>query len=219
MYTFLYASIPLILVLVCCANGTFSWKSFIPPVVFGFLVAFVFAFCKKFVIFNEYVWTDNSVAAMLHLWMFNVILPLVICMSVFCIFDRSGMSYKSASMSPMMLTFYSIMVPFVVMNGDDHLSMFMVYGKPLLYAGMVIFMGVFATMAVDSWTKKLYPLAIVFALVALAVTFVASIVEARWYYSGNSVYVLISVALCGAAVLVHIFQNVVKGIINKPKEA
>lgn len=215
MYIFLLACIPLVLLLVCCSNGTYSWKSFIPAIVFGFLVAFVFCVFKKFIVFNKYTWTMDMVPAIMNLLVYNVIIPLLVCLAVMFIFDRSKIGYKAEAVAPLMLTYYAIMIPFDVLVGDDSIAPFMIYGKPLLYAGSVLFMSIFAALGVDSFKKRIYPVGAVCLVLALAINVVPAIVEAYWYYTDSSICILFAGIFAGAGLVVYLGRSFVKTVLNK----
>lgn len=211
MYTFLIACIPVFLLLICCLNKNFSWKSFIPAIAFGFLVAFGFYICRKFMIFTKYTWTTDPIAAVLDLFIYDALIPVAICMAVFFIFDRSSMAYKAEALAPLFMTFYAIMVPFYVLTGDDAISPFMIYGKPLLYAGMPVLVSVFASSGVGFIKKKVIPLAVVFFILALLVLLVPGIVEALWYYKGGIFHVVVAAVFAGISVAAYIVKNVITG--------
>ncbi len=217
MYTFLFACIPVFILLYCTANARFNWKSFIPPLAFGFLVAFAFYIGKKFMIFNRYVWTTNSVAAIMNIVFFEVIVPLLACLLVFVIFDRSTVEYKAESLAPLVMTFFTVMVPFNVLNGDDRLSVFMIYAKPLLFAGMSVLLSVFASMAVEFFRKKNVPLGAAFVLLAVAIIFVPAVVETSWYYSGSFFYVIVSAIFATVSVAVYLARGIIVAALDKKK--
>ncbi len=210
MYTFLFACIPAFLLLVCFSNGKYSWKSFIPPVAIGFLVAFVFYICKKFMIFNRYVWTVDMVPAVLNGFVYDVLIPFLACLAAFFLFDRSKMRYKAEAVGPLMLMFYAFMVPFGILTGDDLLTPFMIYGKPLLFVGMVLFVSSFASLGVGFTfgERKLIPLGVLFFLLIVPVLFVPSLIEALWYYEGRFVFVIVSAVFAGLGLLLHLARNV-----------
>ena len=211
MYTFLLACIPVFLLLICCLNKNFSWKSFIPPIAFGFLVAFGFYICRKFMIFTKYTWTTDPVAAIFDLFIYDTLIPVAICTAVFCIFDRSTMAYKAEALAPLFMTFYAIMVPFYVLTGDDSITPFMIYGKPLLYVGMPVLVSVFASYGIDFIKKKLIPVGVVFFVLALAVLLVPGIVEGMWYYKGGIFHVVVAAVFAGISVAAYIVKNFVTG--------
>lgn len=212
MYTFLFACIPLIVLLVCCSSGKHNWKSFIPPVAIGGLVALVFYLSRKFVFFNRYTWTTDLASAVVHITVYDVIIPFVICMAVFCIFDRSKLVYKAESIAPLMLTFFAVMVPYNIISGDDGIASFMIFGKPLLYAGMPILVSVFATLGAEFVEKKQLVPGILFFVLGLPWLVVPAIVETLWYYSGNSVYIFVSAGFAVASVLIYLVVNIFRGM-------
>ena len=155
MYIFLLSSIPLITIIACLANGKFSGKSFIPALAFGFVIGAIFCCIRKFVLFNDYIWTTNFVPAGMYIFTHDVFIPLLVSCVVYFIFDRDTITYKAAATGPLMLAVYMALIPFTSIEGVDRIDVFMIFGRPLLYAGMCLIMSRFAYFSMSFLKAKL----------------------------------------------------------------
>lgn len=211
MYIFLLACLPLVAIIACVANGKFYGKSFIPALAFGFVIGGILCCCRKFVFFNDYVWTEDFMPAGMHIWLHDVIIPLIISCVVYFLFDRDTITYKAAAVGPLMLGVYMALIPFTSIKGDDRITVFMIFGRPMLYAGMCLIMSRFAYFSAAFLRAKNVVLAVIFAIPAFAVLFVPAFVEALWYYTNDISYTLISALFAGGAILFYIFTGLKKG--------
>ncbi len=211
MYIFLLASIPLLTIAACLSNGKFSGKSFIPAVAFGFVIGALFCCVRKFVFFNDYVWTDNFFPAGLHILTHDVIVPLLVSCVVYFLFSRDTITYKAASTGPLMLSFYMVLIPFTSIEGVDRIDLFMIFGRPMLYAGMCLVMSRFAYFSMSFLRAKNIVLSVLFLIPSLAVLIVPPFTEALWYYTGDRIYTLFSLVFAGCSLFFYIITGLKKG--------
>ena len=214
MYTFLIAAIPLLLLILVTNNNSYSWKSFIPPIAFGLVIGIIYACVKKFFIFSDFIWTEDTTASMIHLLWTQGILPIIICLAVFLIFSRDSAVYKAESMGPMLAAFYAVLVPFTVISGPDKTTTFMLYGKPLLYAGMFILLSLFAALATAKATQKKIVIAIIFYIIALVQIPIPAIIENRWYYTMDSMSLTFSIVYAAIALFFYLFVNGINMVVK-----
>lgn len=217
MYTFLIAAIPLLLLILVTNNNSYSWKSFIPPIAFGLTIGMIYALVKKFFIFSDFIWTEDTGASFIHLLLTQTILPIVLCLAAFLIFSRDSAVYKAESIGPMLGAFYAVVVPFTVISGPDKTTVFMNFAKPLLYSGMFILLSLFAALGTAKLTQKKIVLAIPFYLIALVQIPIPAIVENRWYYNMDGMSITFSVIYAAIAVFFYLFVNVINMVVSKGK--
>ena len=214
MYTFLIAAIPLLLLILVTNNNSYSWKSFIPPIAFGLVIGIIYACVKKFFIFSDFIWTEDTTASMIHLLWTQAILPIIICLGVFLIFSRDSAVYKAESMGPMLAAFYAVLVPFTVISGPDKTTVFMLYGKPLLYAGMFILLSLFAALGTAKMAQKKIFIAIPFYIIALVQIPIPAIIENKWYYTMDSFCLTVSIIYAAIALGFYLFVNIINMLIK-----
>ncbi|MBP5359202.1 MAG: hypothetical protein J6Y69_08470 [Treponema sp.] len=218
MYTFLIASIPLLLLILVTNNNSFSWKSFIPPIAFGLTIGMIYALVKKFFIYSSFILTEDTNASFIHLLLTQTILPIVICLAAFLIFSRDSAVYKAESLGPMLAAFYAVVVPFSVISGPDKTTTFMLFGKPLLYSGMFILLSLFAALGTAKMAQKKIVIAIPFYLIALVQIPIPAFIENRWYYTMDSMSLTVSIAYAAIALFFYLFVNVINMVV-KPSKA
>lgn len=217
MYTFLIAAIPLLLLILVTNNNSYSWKSFIPPIAFGLVIGMIYALVKKFFIYTSFIWTEDTNASFMHLLLTQTILPIVICLVVFLIFSRDSAVYKAESTGPMLAAFYAVVVPFTVISGPDKTTTFMIFGKPLVYAGMLILLSLFAALGTAKIAQKKIFIAIPFYIIALAQIPIPAFIENRWYYTMDGFCLTFSVIYAAIALFFYLFVNGINMLVSKSK--
>ncbi len=214
MHTFLIAAIPLLLLILVTNNNSYSWKSFIPPVAFGLFIGIVYAMVKKFFIFSDFIWTEDTSASLIHLLLTQTVLPIVICLVVFLIFSRDNAVYKAESLGPMLAAFYAVVVPYTVLSSPDKTTVFMNFGKPLLYSGMFILLSLFAALGTAKMAQKKIFIAVPFYIIALAQIPIPAIIESRWYYTMDGFCLTASIVYAAIALGFYLFVNIINMLIK-----
>ena len=217
MYTFLIAAIPLLLLILVTNNNSFSWKSFIPPIAFGLTIGMIYALVKKFFIFSDFILTEDTNAGFIHLLLTQTILPIVLCLAAFLIFSRDSAVYKAESLGPMLAAFYAVVVPFTVISGPDKTTVFMNFGKPLLYSGMFILLSLFAALGTAKMAQKKIFIAIPFYIIALVQIPIPAFIENRLYYNMDSMSLTVSIAYAAIALFFYLFVNVINMVVKTNK--
>ena len=218
MYTFLIAAIPLLLLILVTNNNSYSWKSFLPPIAFGLTIGMIYALVKKFFIFSDFILTEDTGASFIHLLLTQTILPIVLCLAAFLIFSRDSAVYKAESLGPMLAAFYAVVVPFTVISGPDKTTVFMNFGKPLLYSGMFILLSLFAALGTAKMAQKKIFIAIPFYIIALVQIPIPAFIENRLYYTMDSMSLTVSIAYAAIALFFYLFVNVINMVV-KPNKA
>lgn len=183
MYTFLFLIIPITTITLMVTNEKFTFRSLIPPAVFGGLAGTVVSAIKKFFIFSTYTWIDSPVTNVLHFFLTQGFLPVLLCAIVFYPFSRDTGEYKGAAAVPLLGFFNSIFIPFCIFTNGDNQNLFMLIESPLLYAAMTAIVGVSAEKILPAFAEKKPGIAIALILIAVAALFVPSVTHVIWYSS------------------------------------
>ncbi|MBO7638308.1 MAG: hypothetical protein J6S91_04965, partial [Treponema sp.] len=162
--------------------------------------------------------TEDTGASFIHLLLTQTILPIVLCLAAFLIFSRDSAVYKAESLGPMLAAFYAVVVPFTVISGPDKTTVFMNFGKPLLYSGMFILLSLFAALGTAKMAQKKIFIAIPFYIIALVQIPIPAFIENRWYYTMDSMSLTVSIAYAAIALFFYLFVNVINMVVKPNKD-
>ena len=114
MYLFLLTIIPLTLLIFINSVSTYTWKNFIPQIVFALFAAAVFCGIKEFFIFSLSIKTESFFDNFAQIFLRDSVIPLLfltICHLLLC---RDENDYKTEAFFVLLSFFYSLYIPYFI---------------------------------------------------------------------------------------------------------
>ncbi len=136
MFIFSFIFLPLLLVWFC-----FDYKSqkLVPIISIGVIVSIIVCACQAFFTFAHRVIPYNFADNYFYLLFRQTVLPLVIVYGVFFLISKDEVQFKVDSFLPLLLSYYSIYLPYVIITTSEGLySWFVLFFKPILFGAMLI---------------------------------------------------------------------------------
>ena len=111
----------------------------------GVVSAILVCACKTLFLFSHRIVPYSFEANYIYLLFRQSVLPVVILFSVFCAFSKDTIQFKLEAFFPLELSFYAVFLPHLIVSSSEGLySGFSLFVKPLLYAFMLIQLGIFS---------------------------------------------------------------------------
>ncbi len=195
MFAFLFLAVPAFLVFYCITDNHFeNKKSFIPPVLFGFLIGLFYITIKEFFIFNSKLNTASFFSTAAIFFMHKEFIPMAICTVIFIIFSKDSAQYKISAISPLFYSFYSVFIPYEVISHGEKTSFFCIMILPLFAISAVLIFMELLNLSFKNFKNKKTPSAILFIVLAVISSFVPAIEYAIWYFKISN-FLLIFIAI------------------------
>lgn len=139
MLLFLLLLMPLSLTAYCYNK---SIRDVFPCILLGFFISLIFCGFKSFFMYSHVVIYYSIVRTFLSIFGFQILLPVVILYGVFFLVSHDSLLYKSGAFVPLVMSFYAIFLPYMVISGTESVySGFQILIKPLLYTAMILQVG------------------------------------------------------------------------------
>ena len=195
MFAFLFLAIPAFLVFYCITDNQFeNKKSFIPPVLFGFLTGIFYVAIKEFFIFSTELNTANFFKTAAKFFLHKEFIPLAVCAVIFLIFSKDNAQYKISALTPLFYSFYLVFVPYEVISRGEKTSFFCIVLLPFFAISAVLIFTEFLNLSFKYFKIKKNVPAVLFIVAALVSSFVPAIEYALWYFK-ISTFLLVFIAI------------------------
>lgn len=189
--------------------------SFIPALLWGFLSAIVVCTIKAFFIFSNHIWTASFVLEFLQIFLKDTLLPCALLPAVYFLFSKDSWDFKADSFLPLMISFYTVFLPYRIFRCGEKLSFFMLFVKPVLYISMIAFVSAMLHNLIPTIINKDKSKAIKLSAITLGLAIVPALVQSFWYYGGK-IYFWLPVSIIYSAAGFIIYSNFKKETISEP---
>lgn len=212
MFAFLFLAIPSILVCYCLSDNQFdSKKSFIPPILFGFLTGIFYITIKEFFIFESQMQIASFWKKSLSFFIYKDFLPSLILTAIFMIFSKDSASYKISSLIPLILSFYAIFIPYDVIISEKR-TFYMLFTRTIIAISAIFSFSFLIRLASENFKNKNVKFGILFSILSLFIFFIPSLAYSIWYYKISTILlIIISVLMFFLAIFLLIlvrFKNI-----------
>ena len=218
MYAFLLLCIPCISLYLMLSEKKYTLRSFVPPLVFGLIVSIIVCVVWGFFIVYTHLWTASFARSFLFLLLRDTLVPTVVMFGLFFFFSKDTLEYKVSAFLPLMGTFYSIYIPYLVLSGtnSERFLPFMLFIKPLLIAALVILETEALKRTLAAFERKNRLHITLYIAMALAVLVLPPLIEALWFYNSyRLLWIPLAVLYIAAAVASVVLQKVLPVIKKK----
>lgn len=206
MYSFLFLAIPSILVFYIFSNRKYSPRKFTVPFITALIAAVVFTFTKFFFVAEIHNIKASIILHTLYLFRFTAT-PVVCFAAMTFLLFKDEFEYKNEALTILLLTFYSIYLPFLTLRTGERKSFFMMITNPLLIMAMIIILNYSILTIKKGISEKRRTLISIGAVSILTALFMPPFIQAIWYF--NTSFILLTV-LSSAAIAAGAFMYTVK---------
>ena len=221
MYSFLFASIPCLLLYFLTApfadepdaagtgtrHGSY-WLAFC----LGFFPAIAWCIIDEFFIFATHRFTDSLSACYVYLLVKDSLLPTLPLSGLYLLLSRRPMENRTFALLPLLSAFYMAYLPYTVTTGTERFSFFLCLVKPLLtcaHIALITLGGRGLCRCIKSGMKAL---AAAFAALVLLAFALPALAECLWYLLYSPViYGSITAFLLACMLLLPVFLPKIAG--------
>ena len=191
MFAFLFLAIPSVLVCYCLTDNQFdSKKSFIPPILFGFLTGIFYITIREFFIFETQMQIASFWKKSLSFFIYKDFLPTLILTAIFMIFSKDSASYKISSLIPLILSFYAIFIPYDVIISEKR-TFYMLFTRTIIAISSILSFSFLIRLASENFKNKNVKFGILFSILSLLIFFIPSLTYSIWYYKISTILLII----------------------------
>ena len=190
MTIFMYLLLPLILTLFCFCYRT---RKNVPIIFMGTMASIILCAIKMLFFYSHrivpYSFTENLSYFLIR----ESLLPALFLYALFLIFSRDSMEFKTFAVFPLLTSFYMIYLPYVIYNcPSGNMNSFSLLLKPIIYAIMLISIGIFAKETEKAIKNKKYYFVVIYILASIIFLVIPSVLES-WYLVTTKI---VGVILC-----------------------
>lgn len=197
MYSFLFLSIPSVLVFYIFSNRKYSPRKFIIPFVSALTIAIIFTFIKFLFVAEIHNIRASLVIHTLYLSRFTFT-PVVFFAALTFFLLKDDLEYKNEALTILLLTFYSIFLPFLTLRTGEKKSFFMMIANPLLFLSMIIIINYAILTIKKGLAEKRRTLISIGSVVCVLALFMPPFIQAVWYFN-TSLILLIALSVITTA--------------------
>lgn len=216
MFAFLFLAIPSILVCYCLTDNHFdSKKSFIPPILFGFLTGIFYITIREFFVSGTSTQVASFWKSSLKFFLCKDFFPTLIVTAIFMIFSKDSLDYKISSLIPLISSFYAVFIPYDVIALEEKHTFYMLFTRTIIAISSIFSFSALIRFASEKFKNKNINSGILFSILSLFLFFIPSVSYSIWYYKISTVLlIIISVLMiCSAAFLTVLVR--IKNLKNK----
>lgn len=192
MFAFLFLAIPSVLVCYCLTDNQFSSKkSFIPPILFGFLTGIIYITIREFFIFETQMQIASFWKKTLNFFIYKDFLPTLILTAIFMIFSKDSVDYKTSVLIPLILSFYAVFIPYDVIALSEKRTFYMLFTRTIIAISSVFSFCLLIRLATENFKNKNVKFGILFSILSLLSFFIPSITYSIWYYKISTILLII----------------------------
>ncbi len=209
MFAFLFLAIPSVLVCYCLTDNQFdSKKSFIPPILFGFLIGIFYIAIREFFVFDSEMQIASFWKKSLSFFIYKDFLPTLILSAIFMIFSKDSLDYKISSLIPLILSFYAVFIPYDVIALSEKHTFYMLFARTIIAISSIFSFCFLIRFASENFKSKNVKFGILFSILSLLIFFVPSITYSLWYYKISTILlIIISVLMICLAIFLLILAR------------
>ncbi len=216
MYIFLLIAFPAFIFGWFLSEEKNERLSYGPLLVLGLLAAGFVCVIKSFFIFTSHLWTDSFIEGSWYLYYSEILLPCIIMFGLYLIFSKDPLDYKANAFIPLLGAFYTVFLPYKVLQLSEAESLYTLFVKPVLYISMVIYISTFLKKIFKAKNDKSTIRIIANSAMILIFSIVPALLETFWYLGGTA-FIYIPLALV-YAVFAFVLYLKLRGIkLNKSK--
>ena len=185
MYLFLLTITPCLILSAIFTDKKYSFKSYLISIIIGFFTATLACLIKGFFIYISEIWTTDFLNNFLKIYLPEIFIPILILYGFFLLFSRDSSDFKAKNLIYLMGSYYSIVVPYMVISGKFSRTIYMVFAKPLVYFSMIVISSIILEKAFDL-IKKNKILSVLLIIISLLQTAIPALIEALWHTQQKS---------------------------------
>ena len=196
MTIFMYLLLPLILTLFC-----FCYKSRrnVPVIYMGIMASVIFCAVKMLFFYSHRIVAFSFSENFIYFLIRESFIPIVVICGLFFIFSKDEMEFKINSIFPLLTSFYIIYMPFVIYNSPSgYLNSFSLFVKPILYAVMLITIGISSKEIFKFIKNKNYLFVIIFASVVIIYLLIPAALESVYLITTSILWCVIGLVVYSA---------------------
>jgi len=199
----LFSFVLLVLLLISYCGFRKNGK-ILPIIVSGVLSAILVCSFKTLFLFSHRIVPYSFGQNYIYLLFRQTIIPVIVLYAVFCLISKDSLEYKINAFFPLELSFFAVFLPHIIISTSEGLySGFTLFVKPVLYACMLIQLGIFFKWFYQSLQKKQIVLQILFVIGGLIFMSIPALLEALCMIkiqmpiviAGSVIYPLIPITL------------------------
>lgn len=208
MYLFLIAFIPLFTIAITALEKNYKISSFAPQIIFSVFLATVVCCVREFFIYTSYEWKADVLSNFIYLFLWDALIPFVVLTILHYIFCKDESLYKAAALFPMLASFFAIYTPYTVISIIERHSLFLLFFKPVMYAGLCLYASVFAgIVALSSYKSKFFLFILAMILTAGLAAF-PPLLQTFCYFNGESIVTYgMAAAYTAISLILFIIKN------------
>lgn len=205
MYLFSFAALPVFTLGIYFLRSKESRKSYLPPVLAGFISSAIYCFLEAFFFLPSHIWVDSFSSNFVNLLLTQELLPSVILTGLFFFFSKDSFDYKFNSILPLLSSFYSVFIPYKYFISGLEPSFFYLFIKVMLYISLLIFISVLLISCYRLFCSKKIVAGCFFVLFIIAAFAVPPLMEVIWFFNISSIiYLALSALYVAGAIFVFI---------------
>lgn len=189
MLIFTFLLLAMLLVSYCLFK---KGKKVVPVIVTGVLAAVLVCSFKTLFLFAHRVVPYDFASNYLYLVFRQSLLPVIVLYGVFFCFSKDTLEYKAEAFFPLELSFYAVFLPHIVVSTSEGLySGFSLFVKPLLFACMLIQLGILVRWAFNCLKNHKIVMMILLLLAAVVYACIPAVFETMALLKWNEVVLII----------------------------
>lgn len=201
MYLFSFAALPAFTLGIYFLRSKETRKSYLPPVLTGFISSAFYCFLEAFFFMPEHTWVDSFSSNFIYLLLTQEVLPSVILTGLFFFFSKDNLDYKFNSILPLLSSFYSVFIPYKLFINGLEPSLFCLFVKVSLFICLLIFISVLLISCYRLFCSRKIVAGCFFVIFILSALVVPALLEVIWYFKISTLILILASAIYIAAAI------------------
>lgn len=190
MYSFLFLAIPSILIFYIFSNRKYSSRKFIFPFIAALTISIIFTFIKFLFVSDVHNIRASVILHTLYLFRYTAT-PVIFFGALIFFLLKDDFEYKNEVFTVVLLTFYSVFLPFLTLRTGEKKSFFMMLINPLLFLSMIIIINYSILTIKKGVIENRRTLISIGSAASLLALFMPTFIQAIWYFNVNTILLII----------------------------